>query len=62
MPPSNKLHRILPLELQRDAPLSLLLSQRVPLSVSEYPLHYLLAVEVPHDVHGRYLRYTRVAR
>ena len=55
----TKLYEHLPSEVRAVTPTSLLLSERVPMSASEYPMHYLLAVEVDS---ARLERYRRLAR
>lgn len=58
-PEAVKLVEVLPAELARMAPLSVLLSQRQPHSFTEYPLAFLLAMELPGEIADRYAHYAR---
>jgi len=55
-PETPKLYQVLPRELHGAAPLSLLLSNRQPLRFTEYPLAFLVALELKPAMEERYLR------
>lgn len=54
----RKLYQALPEELRREAPLSVLLCNRMPFSFSEYPLPFLLALELPAEAEDRFAHYS----
>ena len=54
-----KLYQALPPGLYPEAPLCLLLCERLPLAFSEYPLAFLVALELPPEVQARYVRYAQ---
>jgi hypothetical protein len=57
--PPVKLYQVLPAELLAEAPLSVLLSHRQDHSFWEYPLAFLVALELPAEVADRFTYYSR---
>jgi hypothetical protein len=58
----HKLYQALEPEHYEDAPLALLLSHPLEQSFTEYPMPYLIAMELPEEHRGRYARLIRGRR
>lgn len=56
----RKLHEALSPEEIEETPLCLLLSTRHPHPFTEYPMAFLLALELPDTVEQRYQRYQKL--
>lgn len=60
--PPRKLHEILSPEELAETPLCLLLSARHPHPFTEYPMAFLLALELPEEMERQYQRYQKLPR
>lgn len=59
---SRKLYEVLPAERFAETPLCLLLSNRHPHPFTEYPMAFLLALELPEAMDAEYQRYQKLPR
>lgn len=57
---NKKLYQVLPEDLRRVAPFSLLLANKVPVHCAGYPLAFWIAIELPKEIQERYWHYSNM--